>query len=183
MWNCIPRLLCAVALLTCASLAHAQIYHCIGAHGEPVFSGEPCGTPAPSGHGATASSGVGAVCAASAQSLRTAVAGAFQTHDVNLLAGLIVWRGIGQSSARATLRSLANWLQQPLEGISIAYSGADPPPPEAAPVYADAPDDTPGNASVVTQAPTGLAISTGGVAGSTRYFGLTESEGCWWLTF
>lgn len=115
--------LCLLALTACAPLAHAQIYRCIGAHGEPVFSGQPCGTPAPVNPGVAGArgEGFGAVCAASPQALRQAIADAFTAHDVNRMAGLILWRGMDQASARATLRHLAEWLKQPLAGIAVAY--------------------------------------------------------------
>lgn len=189
------RMLClfvllAGALLAGAPLAHAQhtqpVYRCIGPHGEPVFSGQPCGTPAPApGMNASAQgTGFSAVCAASPEALRQAVAGAFAARDVNQLAGLILWRGMDQGSARATLRSLAAWLKQPLTGIAfmratgppLADAGAGPAPVSG--------NGTPASASSVSALPpTGFDISTGGVDGANRDFGLVESGGCWWLTF
>jgi hypothetical protein len=185
------KLSCLLALLGCVPLAHAQtaqpVYRCIGVHGEPVFSGQPCGTPA-SAPGSTAASmqgnGFGAVCAASPDALRQAVAGAFASRDVNQFAGLVLWRGMDQGSARATLRSLTQWLKQLLTGIAIAraagppFVGAALGPPSVATI------GQPASASSVAESPpTGLDISTGGVDGATRDFGLVESGGCWWLTF
>lgn len=183
----LSKMLCLLALAACATLAHAQsqpVYRCIGAQGEPVFSGQPCGTPAPtSANDAMAQgSGFGATCAASPQALRQSIADAFSSHDVNRLAGLLLWRGMDQASARATLHALAAWLKQPLSGIAAAYPNGPPlaldslPPPPAT-----------GAALPVSAAssapPVGFAISTGGGDGSTRDFGVTESGGCWWLTF
>ncbi|HJR13522.1 MAG TPA: DUF4124 domain-containing protein [Rhodanobacteraceae bacterium] len=173
----LPKILCLFALLACAPLAHAQIYHCIGAHGEPVFSGQPCGNPAPSSSNAgAAGNALGGACAASPQALRQAIGNAFATHDVNRLAGLILWRGLDQASARNTLRSLAEWLKQPLTGIAIAraagppFGGTDSPP-----------DASTGAANAALPPPTGFEIST--AEGGTRGFGVTEFGGCWWLTF
>jgi len=173
----LPKFLCLFALLACAPLAHAQIYHCIGVHGEPVFSGQPCGNPAPSSSNADAASNAfGGACAASPRALRQAIGNAFATHDVNRLAGLILWRDLDQASARSTLRSLAEWLKQSLTGIAIAraagppFGGADPPP-----------DASTGAANATLQPPTGFEIST--AEGGTRDFGVTEFGGCWWLTF
>jgi hypothetical protein len=184
------RILCLLALLACAPLAHAQhaqpVYRCIGAQGEPVFSGQPCGTPAPTPGTSASMQGTGfsAVCAASPEALRQAIAGAFAARDVNQLAGLILWRGMDQGSARTTLRSLAAWLKQPLTGIAFArvtgppFADTDSAPP---PVTSSG---EPASASSVTELPpTGFGISTGGVDGVTRNFGLVESGGCWWLTF
>ena len=180
--------LCLFALLACAPLLHAQraqpVYRCIGAHGEPVFSGQPCGTPAPASTSPThAQDGAfGGMCAASPQALRQAVADAFASHDVNRLAGLILWRGMDQASARGTLRALSEWLKQPLAGISIAYA-TGPLPAGDGPASATTPGFPAAAASAASQSPTGLEISTGGGDGGTRDFGVAETGGCWWLTF
>lgn len=176
--------LCLIALLACAPLAHAQIYHCIGQHGEPVFSGEPCGTPAPAaGQDAVApGNGFAGVCAGSPQELSQAITRSFATHDVNRLAGLILWRGMDQSSARSTLHALSDWLKQPLAGISIAYA-TGPPLADVGPAPAATAGFPAATASVTSQPPTGFVISTGGGDGGTRDFGVTETGGCWWLTF
>ena len=185
------KLLCLLALLARAPLAHAQhdqpVYRCIGPHGEPVFSGQPCGTPAPAqGMSAPAVPGTGfsSVCAASPEALRQAIARAFATRDVNRLAGLILWYGMDQGSARATLRSLAAWLKQPLTGIAFTRAAG---PPFADTDSGSPPGTTNGapasTSSVAVLPPTGFDVSTGGVDGATRDFGLVESGGCWWLTF
>jgi len=185
----VAKAVCLLFLLACAPLAHAQtaqpVYRCIGAHGEPVFSGQPCGTPAPAAGTNVPAQGAGfsAACPASPEALRQAIAGAFATRDVNQLAGLILWRGMDQGSARATLRSLAAWLKQPLTGIAFMRAAGPPfedtnsgPPPVASTAE-------PAAISSVAAPPTGFDVSTGGVEGTTRDFGLIESGGCWWLTF
>ena len=185
----LPKILCLLALLACAPLAHAQhaqpVYHCIGPHGEPVFSGQPCGTPAPTPAASAPSQSIAfsAVCAASPQALRQAIAGAFAARDVNQFAGLILWRGMDQGSARNTLRSLAGWLKQPLTGI-VSTRAAGPPMADASPAPPSGASTTgPATASSISAPPMGFGISTGGVEGTTRDFGLVESGGCWWLTF
>lgn len=182
--------LCLLALLACVPLAHAQhaqpVYRCIGAHGEPVFSGQPCGTPAPAPGTGTPAQGTGfsALCSASPEALRQAVAGAFATRDVNQLAGLILWNGMDQNSARATLRSLATWLKQPLTGIAFAHAAGPPFADTGVDPDSASSSDPPASASsAAAPAPTGIDVSTGGVDGTTRDFGLVESGGCWWLTF
>lgn len=184
------QLLCLLALLACAPLAHAQqaqpVYRCIGAHGEPVFSGQPCGTPAPAraANAPTQGNTFSTVCAGSPQALRQAIAGAFATRDVNQLAGLILWKGMDQNSARATLRALAAWLKQPLTGIAITRA-AGPPIAESdpSPVPVSSSGAPASASSVAASPPTGFDVSTGGVDGTSRDFGLVESGGCWWLTF
>ncbi|WHZ19449.1 MAG: hypothetical protein OJF55_001598 [Rhodanobacteraceae bacterium] len=183
----IVRTLCLLVLLACAPLLHAQtaqpVYRCIGVHGEPVFSGQPCGTPAPASSSATSAQGgsFGGACAATPQALRQSIADAFTSHDVNRLAGLILWRGMDQASAYNALRGLSEWLKQPLAGIKIAYASG--PPPEGDPASAATAGFPAAAASIVSQPPIGLEISTGGGDGGTRDFGVTESGGCWWLTF
>ena len=174
--------MCLLALAACAPLARAQIYHCIGAHGEPVFSGEPCATPAPSAS-AMASHGqrFAAPCADSPAALRQALASVFTTHDVNRLAGLILWRDMDQGSARTTLRSLAAWLKQPLTGIAIAYPTG--PPFANGPGPAASASGPAAGSSAPLPPPTGFEVSTGGTDGFTRDFGVTQSGRCWWLTF
>jgi hypothetical protein len=183
----LTKSLCLLGLLACATAAHAQthtpIYRCVGAHGEPKFSSQPCGTEVtlPAGAATVQGADLGHVCAASPQVLRQAIAGAFESHDVNRLAGLILWRGIDQASARTMLRSLAEWLKQPLAGIAIAYP-TGPPIPEngAAPIVSAGAG---GGPAVPALPPSGFEISTGGGDGRVRGFGIVESDGCWWLTF
>lgn len=120
------------------------------------------------------------MCAATPQALRTAVARAFAGHDANRFAGLLLWSGMGRHAADAALRSLSEWLQQPLAGIAMAHA-AGPPPAAPEPVSTTMANNN--AASSAMQPPTGFRISTGGGAGSTRDFGLAQSGGCWWLTF
>jgi hypothetical protein len=188
----IVRLLCLAALAIWTPLARAQapsqtpIYRCVGAHGEPKFSSQPCGTAVQlPGNGGdadatTGSYGFGDVCPVSPEALRQAIAGAFESHDVNRLAGVIVWRGIDQDSARTLLRTLADWLKQPLAGIAIA-GAAGPPYAATGPAPAESVFQARGDSSTMAPAPAGFEIST--AAGGTRAFGITESDGCWWLTF
>ena len=179
--------LCLLALLLCAPLAHAQatqpIYRCIGAQGEPVFSGQPCGTPAvqPGQAAASQPGGTASVCAGSPNALRQAIAQAFATHDVNQLAGLLLWRGMGQASARSALASLSAWLRQPLTSITVAGAAAGPPPDTEPASPTSSARAT--SAASTARAPTGYVVSTGGVDGRTRDFGIVETGGCWWLTF
>lgn len=183
----------ALLLLACALPANAQqaIFRCVGAHGEPVFSGQPCGTPVPASSAAGAASTVGAGrfggrCAATPEALRQAIARAFATHDVNQLAGLLVWRGVGQAAARARLQSLAGWLREPLSGITTIYANGPPPlivrSTDANPGAAAA-AALPSSGSTAGDEPGGFVVATGGGAGNTRDFGVVQSGGCWWLTF
>lgn len=181
------RFVCLLVLVACAPLAHAQtsthVYRCVGAHGEPVFSGQPCANPVTiNGHNAaTPDQGFGSVCAGSPQELKAAIAQAFAAHDANQMAGLLLWRGMDEAVARATLRSLSSWVQQPLAGIAVARTTG---PPSL--VYDPPSASSSGDFIVSTNSldrPNGFVVSTGGGDGSTRDFGITEIGGCWWLTF
>lgn len=177
------RFLCLCALVALAPLAQAQIYHCIGPHGEQVYTDQPCASPAPSAvSNPAADTAFGNVCPGSPTGLRRAVSNAFDTHDVNSLAGLILWRGIGQGAAIDRLRSLKAWLKQPVTDIALVQGASPPYAGDASPdtIYASN-----GQAIVVAPSlqPVGLRVSTGGANGSTRDFGISEFGGCWWLTF
>lgn len=180
------KLLCLLVLVAYVPFARAQaaqpVYRCIGAHGEPVFSGQPCGTPAPVPATSTLVQGSAsrAVCAGSPQALRQAIADAFARHDVNRLSGLILWNGMDQNAARTTLHELSIWLQQPLTGIAVA-TATGPPGADTAPLTPST--DESADASGGAALPPGFDVSTGGIDGTTRDFGLVESGGCWWLTF
>lgn len=195
MFSWVSRLLCLGALVVVAPFAQAQIYHCIGPHGEQEFTDQPCATPvsaplslplaSPSrDSSAPVDTGFGNVCPGSPTGLRLAVSNAFDTRDVNSLAGLILWRGIGQRAAIDRLRSLKAWLKQPLADIALVRGAGLPYAEDAVSPESESADD--GQAVVIApQAalPVGLRVSTGGDEGRTRDFGVTESGGCWWLTF
>ncbi|HEU0276820.1 MAG TPA: hypothetical protein VFQ95_03225 [Rhodanobacteraceae bacterium] len=169
-------------LCGCPYIVHAQIYRCVGAQGEPAFSGEPCGAPASTASTAgTRGSGFGDHCAASPDALRHAIGQAFATHDVNRLAGLIVWRGIDQASARSELRQLATWLQQALTGITVIYAGGVPPGDTSASATTDT-DAQPATDSSAGRVPVGLLVSTSASA-NPRDFGIAPMGRCWWLSF
>lgn len=171
------------ALAAFAPLAHAQIHRCVGAHGEPEFSGQPCGTATPGNPANDAPPDRwGNVCAASRRALAQEITDAFQTRDVNLLAGLILWRGTSQATARASLRALAAWLKRPLVGISMV---TDPGPPRRNGDEAVSTDPQAASGSLRRWAPpllpAGLEVATDG-EGDARYFGLAQIGACWWLT-
>lgn len=190
MHSWILSLLGLLLLSWCVPVAGVQqpIYRCIGAHGEPVFSGQPCGPPAAAQgppDGAVQGGGSVSQCAASPQALRQAIADAFTLHDVNRFAGLLVWRGIGQASARTSLQALSQWLRQPLSGIATIHANGPPgsDAASAAPAPSGMGGEAPSSGIASNASVTGFAVSTGGGDGRTRDFGVVESGGCWWLTF
>lgn len=178
-------MLCLLGLLGWTLPAHAQtprpVYRCVGAHGELVFSGRPCGAPAAAGSAGTGTErgGMpGAACMATPAALRQAIGEAFAGRDVNRLAGLMVWQGIDTAVARALLQSLSDWLHRPLIGIAIAYPAVAPQPAAVPPAMTGT---APPAAAFSAAIPTGIEVSTGGDGGGVRTFAVVQSGGCWWL--
>jgi hypothetical protein len=147
-----------------------SVHRCIGAQGEIVFSGLPCGTTgatdAPSPAPPDTARSIAAACPASADALRTLIADALARRDANAIAGVLRWDGVGGAEARRRLRELAELATRPLLGIDLDGSG------EAA---AADPDASP---------PAALTVRTGsGDDGGTREheFRISASGGCYWL--
>jgi hypothetical protein len=174
----------AVVLLASCALARADgqsVHRCIGAQGEIVFSGVPCGTPAPavapsSTSPITSGRAIAPVnCPASVETLRTLIADALARRDANAIAGVMRWDGVGGAAARQRMREIAELAARPMLGID-ASGGADLV--QAAP---DAPED----AEIVQPAPpTTLLVRTGSSedGGSREHeFGVVHSDGCYWL--
>lgn len=171
--------------------AHAQIHHCIGAQGEPVFTDQPCGSAELSvnvqsdrldGGDPTNATGavpdddgarIAATCPRSPQQIRERIAIAFNDDNPNALAGLFDWRGFSHQSADTQLKAFSRWLKRPL--IGVEFSGA-----------ADPSGAQPGDADYTPSDPSGLTVLTqmsGEPAPETRSFGMVERGGCWWLSF
>jgi predicted deacylase len=120
---------CVLLLVAALSAsAHAQtnapqtVHRCVGAHGEVVFSGLPCGesnaapiaaTPAPAAGDGPAST----ACPATRIELRDRVAAAIARRDANAIAGLLRWRGVGAASTSGRLKELNQLAQRPLLAI------------------------------------------------------------------
>lgn len=163
-------------LLASAAAAQAgdggqKVHRCLGAHGEIVFSGLPCGS-GESTTAATTSATTTPVaadaCPASQAELRERIAAAIARNDPNALAGLLRWRGVGGSAAASRLRALRELAGQPLLALD---DGAD----------GDRVDDAPA-------APTGdsLRVRTGdGARGGVREhrFGIEREGRCYWLAW
>ena len=136
-------ILCSIP---CAARA-AQVNACIGAHGERVYTDQPCGAqetslaPGESANGVASAdyggaarnargiqgAGTVAECPRSPQSLRDRVAGAFSSDDPNALSGVLLWRGVSRAEAEARMRGFKRWLQSPLVGVDFSGSAAAPP--------------------------------------------------------
>ncbi len=180
-------------LLAAAAPVRAQnpIHHCIGAHGNPVFTDQPCAALAATPGGAappSASDDSGQpdappalLCAATTAQLRQGVIDAFAQRDANRMAGLMLWNGYGRGAAVADIRSLALLMRRPLLDLQpsgSATTAADPPPAGAASSGA-APA-----ADAATASPQ-LRLQLAGTdpSGSPRElrFDIVRRAGCLWL--
>ncbi|MEO6966995.1 MAG: hypothetical protein ABI132_00835 [Rhodanobacteraceae bacterium] len=200
------------ALASVPRVARAQINACIGAHGERVYTDQPCaGSAESSAVSRDSDSGGGtgylnATCPASPEELRDRVAGAFASDDPNILSGLLLWGGVDHQTASARMRDFKRWLQRPLVGVTISGASASPPPSrpsgdpfdedgsafnDALPSDARAGDPQPGDADYAPRHPDSLTVLTqsrggnldGDGAPGARRFGVVARGGCWWLTF
>lgn len=171
-------LLLLLTLCTFALTARAQdaIHRCVDAHGNPVFTDQPCtsqqATPvqAPSSTPSTATPDAPVPlqrCASTATELRQRVIDAFAAHDPNQLAGLMLWHGYGSRSAVDDLRALAQLVRQPLLEIHFDNERDDDP--------GDNPSPAP------TPPASELQLRTDG--GNRASFAITRQAGCLWLRY
>jgi hypothetical protein len=166
-------LLMMFCALAAAAQAQDAIHHCVDAHGNPLFTDQPCSsqqatavqTPAPSA-GAAAPGAVVPLhrCATTTTGLRQQVIDAFAAHDPNKLAGLMLWRGYGDRSAVGDLRALTQLVRQPL--LSIHF------------------DDEPAIGTTIPAAPplaSALRLRT--ESGDDASFEVAHRAGCLWLRY
>lgn len=198
------------ALACVPRAAHAQVNACLGAHGERVYTDQPCiGAVVPSAVSRDTDSGsdsgyLNATCPASPEELRNRIAGAFGSDDPNVLSGLLLWSGVDHQTASARMRDFKRWLQRPLVGVNfsgISTSPATSPDDpfgdnnhafhDPLPRDASSGDPQPGDADYAPRHPNGLTVLTQTRGGNfdddsgpnTRRFGIVDRGGCWWLTF
>jgi hypothetical protein len=162
-------------LLLAASLCRAQdvIHHCVAANGTPVYTDQPC----PSMDARSA----GAVharshhdCPATRKALRTRVADAFDTHNANALAGLMLWHGFSGREAVRRIRWFRKLMRRPLLDV---VDGDTPYPP--VPAY---PATSSTSAEPVPEADMRIALGGAGTAGTAPLgFAVADRAGCLWL--
>ncbi|MBD8874089.1 DUF4124 domain-containing protein [Rhodanobacter sp. DHB23] len=162
-------LLLTLCILATAAQAQGTIHRCVDAHGNPLFTDQPCPSQqaAPAPAASLAPPGAPAPlqrCAATAAELRQRVVDAFAAHDPNRLAGLMLWGGYGNGSTTGDLRALAQLVRQPLLEIHFDNESADGLPP-------------PASSTVPPARALRLRTDDGGTAG----FAITRQAGCLWL--
>jgi hypothetical protein len=178
--------LCALALPV---RAQNPIHRCVDAHGNPLFTDQPCTTQqaTPVQEASSPASAASAAlpgmpvplqrCAGTAAELRQRVIDAFATRDPNQLAGLMLWHGYGHVSAVDDIRTLAVLVRQPLLEIHYGDEPADDP------AATDGSGLPPAAASPAPPADE-LQVRTGGDDGErSAHFAIARQAGCLWLRY
>ncbi|MEW9572151.1 DUF4124 domain-containing protein [Rhodanobacter sp. Si-c] len=182
-------LLLLLTLLALALPARAQnpIHHCVDAHGNPLFTDQPCASqqatpvqappPTPATSVATPRLPVPLQrCATTAAELRQRVIDAFAARDPNQLAGLMLWHGYGHVSAVDDIRSLGRLVRQPLLEIHFGDGSADD---SAAAGSAS----MPASASPASPSADELQLRTSGDDDRSTRFAIARQAGCLWLRY
>ncbi|HET7843514.1 MAG TPA: hypothetical protein VFL14_05145 [Xanthomonadales bacterium] len=122
------------------------------------------------------SAGTRPECPSSPGALVQSLGSAWQSHDVNRVAGLVDWRGVGSGTAHRVLGRLRTALKEEPTDIAL----------EAPPVYEFVRDPNGGPMTVAATGsaePTNVRVDRTGEAGwgeSVR-FGLRRDLDCYWL--
>ncbi|RYD15694.1 MAG: hypothetical protein EOP90_07025 [Lysobacteraceae bacterium] len=161
--------------------AHAgagqPVHRCAGRHGEIVFSGTPCSTGAALGERAATLPAMSDArdCPTSRDDLVERVAAAIGRSDVNALAGLLGWGGVGARAADERLRMLHELVTRPLLGIDREGDGDS-----VVGAYAEG-----GRDADVLHVEHLRVRTGGGDAGGMREhaFGMEVAAGCHWLVW
>jgi hypothetical protein len=193
----LAALLCFLLLAWAVpAAAQTEIHRCIGANGGAVFTDQPCAalqatpvTAATPTHDIPLVAPLPILCAASLDELRQSVIDAFANRDANRMAGLMLWDGYGRGGAIADIRSLSQWMKQPLLDVEVpgapAADGDDSTLPAAAggSVEPFATEVPPHPASASDQ----LVLHTAGNDGSGSprdlRFRIVRQAGCLWLRY
>ena len=176
-------------LLAAAVPVQAQnpIHHCIGAHGNPVFTDQPCASldatpvgaapPSARDDSAPPDAPPPLLCAATTAQLRQSVIDAFAQRDANRMAGLMLWDGYGHGAAVADIRSLALLMRRPLLDLQPSGGATTDPPPAGAASSGAAPD------AAATGAQLRLQLAGTDASGSPHElrFDIVRRAGCLWL--
>jgi hypothetical protein len=186
----IPCLL--ILLLACSMRVEADdgIRRCIGPDGVSIYTDRPCDTfnavdrkapPVSGTHAApdidTPTGFTRSDCARRADTLLFDLRRAIESDNVNQLAGLYHWPGIGRRASTAIMDRLERVVAQPLASVELVY-------PDIAPVLDDPGAFPPGTPS---EDPTGiriLQVDPGEIEPRYRQdLRLVRHAACWWIAF
>lgn len=186
-------LLSLLLMLACGWAMDAraqQIRRCTAPEGHVVTTDKPCAAigatdrlpPRPSAGITGLRRPQRAVCARNLDELSYEVASAIDLQDVNRLAGVYHWAGMGGDQAYRVMARLETLTKRPLADIGPAGGGIVGEPTWR--------EDEEGNLVPVfpkARPPTGLAIEQllgrDGVRTTRTVFGLRRHMGCLWISF
>lgn len=172
------RLLLAIALLLCTLPLPglAQVHHCVAADGTLVYTDQRCDAigaqervAAPPSATVPQMRSYRPACPRTLRDLAYEVTSSVEAHDVNRLAGVYLWDGIGTKEGYALMDRLQAVVDRPLVDLQ--------------PVWPGNPDD-PYPTTVPTRPPVALRLEQTTARGSTpvrAVFGLRKYLDCWWI--
>lgn len=168
----LPLLLVA-PLLALPAVGAAQVRRCELADGTTVFTDRRC--DAVGGRERIAAPAVPQLrsyrpaCPRTLRDLAYEVTAAVQAHDVNRLAGVYLWSGLGTRQGYALMDRLQRVVDRPLVDLQPIWPGGEDP------YYPT---------TVPTQPPIGLRLEQTSPRGGTpirAVFGLRRHLDCWWI--
>lgn len=172
-----PRALLLVpALLMLATPGHvrAQVHRCAMSDGTTVFTDRRCDTlgafeRSPPAASAAQLRTYRPGCPRTLRDLAFEVSSSVQSHDVNRLAGVYLWNGLGTREGYALMDRLQLVVDRPLVDLQPIWPGSDD-------------ESYPG--ATPTRPPVGLRLDQTSKGGSTPLrttFGLRKHLDCWWI--
>ncbi|WP_133477326.1 hypothetical protein [Cognatilysobacter segetis] len=170
------RLFPLLALLPLAtpSPVSAQVRRCVLDDGTTVFTDQRCdvigATERPTSGASTAQlRSYRPACPRTLRDLAFEVSSAVESHDVNRLAGVYLWTGMGTHAGYALMDRLQAVVDRPLVDVQPIWPGVD---------------DEPYPTTVPTRPPVGLRLEQTSKRGSTpvrTVFALRKQLDCWWI--
>lgn len=167
-----PYVLIALLALVAPSSALAEVRRCALPNGSIVFTDRRCDTIGGEERAAPTETAQlrshRAACPRRLRDLAYEVRAAVDAHDVNRLASVYLWSGMGTRQGYALMDRLQAVVDRPLVDLQPIYPGTDEPYPTTVPL----------------RPPTGLRLEQTSIRGGTplrAVFGLRKHLGCWWI--
>lgn len=166
---------CALLIFALPARLPAEVHRCAFPDGGTVFTDQRCDVI---GAVERAAPSVGTpqlrsyrpACPRTLRDLAFEVSAAVDSHDVNRLAGVYLWTGMGTRAGYALMDRLQRVVDRPLVDLRPIWPGGD--------------DDGYYATTVPTGPPLGLRLEQTSSHGSTpmhAVFGLRKHLGCWWI--